>query len=140
LSKASSTFVSPLHRTLTRGESIALVVFCTFIGAAAQILFKIGANKLPAVSVTEMLANPLLVLSDIPLFGGLACYGVFTLLIIFALRDGELSVIYPVIALTYVWVTFLSVVVFHEALNTFKVCGVIVIVVGVAIMGKNRTR
>jgi drug/metabolite transporter (DMT)-like permease len=101
---------------------------------------KIGANKLPPVSGSAMLANPLIILSDVPLFGGLACYGVFTLLLIFALRDGELSVIYPVIALTYVWVTFLSVVVFHEALNPFKAGGVIAIVVGVAIMGKNRAR
>jgi multidrug transporter EmrE-like cation transporter len=135
-----STFVSPLHRTLTRGESIALVVGCTFIGAAAQILMKIGAGKIPNVSGAAILANPLMILGDIPLMGGLSCYGVFTLLLIFALRDGELSVIYPVIALTYVWVTFLSIVVFHEAMNPFKVCGVIVIVLGVAILGRNRAR
>jgi drug/metabolite transporter (DMT)-like permease len=140
LSKAISTFVSPLHRTLTRGESIALVVGCTFIGAAAQMLMKIGARNLPAVSVTAMLTNPLIILSDIPLFGGLACYGVFTLLLIFALRDGELSIIYPVIALTYVWVVFLSVAFFHETLNPFKACGVVVIVLGVAILGRGRGR
>ena len=140
MSKAISTFVSPLHRTLTRGESIALVVFCTFIGAAAQMLMKIGAKSLPPVSVTAMLVNPLIILGDIPLIGGLSCYGVFTLLLIFALRDGELSVIYPIIALTYVWVTFLSIVIFHETLNPYKACGVVVIVLGVAILGKGRTR
>ena len=37
-----------------------------------------------------------------------------------ALRDGELSLLYPVIALTYVWVTVLSLVIFHEAMNPFK--------------------
>jgi uncharacterized membrane protein len=139
LSKDTSTFVSPLHRTLTRGESIALVVVCTFIGAGAQILMNIGAKSLPPLSMPAILANPLIVLNP-SLFGGLACYGVFTLLLIFALRDGELSVIYPVIALNYVWVAFLSVVVFHEALNPYKACGVIAIVAGVAIMGKNRTQ
>ena len=140
MSTPISTYVSPLHRALTRGESIALVVFCTFIGAAAQMLMKIGAKNLPPVSVTAMLANPLIILSDIPLLGGLSCYGVFTLLLIFALRDGELSVIYPVIALTYVWVVFLSIVIFHETLNPFKACGVVVIVLGVAILGRNRAR
>src|SRR5215469_16615560 len=131
-----STVVSPLHRTLTRGQSIALVVGCTFIGAAAQMLMKIGAKQLPPVSVNALLANPLIILSDIPLLGGLSCYGLFTLLLIFALRDGELSVIYPIIALTYVWVTFLSILLFHETINPFKACGVFVIVVGVAILGK----
>ena len=133
-----STFVSPLHRTLTRSESIALVVFCTFIGAAAQILMKIGAGKIPNVGGAAILTNPLIIVTDYPLMGGLSCYGLFTLLLIFALRDGELSVIYPVIALTYVWVTFLSIILFHETMNPFKACGVIVIVLGVAILGRNR--
>jgi drug/metabolite transporter (DMT)-like permease len=140
LSKAISTFVSPLHRTLTRGESTALVVGCTFIGAAAQILMKIGARNLPPVSVTAILANPLIILSNIALLGGLSSYGLFTLLLIFALRDGELSLIYPVIALTYVWVMFLSVAFFHETMNPFKACGVVVIVLGVAILGRNSSR
>jgi drug/metabolite transporter (DMT)-like permease len=138
LSEAISTSVSPLHRILTRGESISLVVGCTFIGAAAQILMNIGAKKLPQVGVTELLANPLIILRDLPLLGGLSCYGVFTLLLIFALRDGELSVIYPIIALNYVWVAFLSIVFFHESLNPFKACGVFVIVLGVAILGRGR--
>jgi multidrug transporter EmrE-like cation transporter len=140
LSKAISTLVSPLHRTLTRGQSIALVVGCTFIGAAAQILMKIGAKNLPAVGVTAILANPLIILRNFALLGGLSFYGLFTLLLIFALRDGELSVIYPVIALTYVWVMFLSVAFFHETMNPFKACGVIVIVLGVAILGRNRAQ
>jgi drug/metabolite transporter (DMT)-like permease len=53
------------------------------------------------------------------------------------LRDGQLSVLYPVVSLTYVWVTVLSVVIFHESLNLFKVLGVATIVVGVAILGRN---
>ena len=134
-----STIVSPLHRALTRGESIALVVGCTFIGAAAQIMMNIGAKSLPPLSVAAVRANPLIVMNA-GLFAGLSLYGVFTLLLIFALRDGELSVIYPIIALTYVWVAFLSVVLFHEQLNPFKACGVIVIVLGVAILGRGRGR
>ena len=134
-----STFVSPLHRTLTRSESIALVVVCTFIGAAAQIMMNIGAKSLPTLSIAAVRANPLIVMNA-GLFAGLSLYGLFTLLLIFALRDGELSVIYPIIALTYVWVAFLSVVLFHEALNPFKACGVVVIVLGVAILGRGRGR
>lgn len=140
MSKTTSTFVNPLHRPLTRGESISLVVGCTFIGAAAQILMKLGAKNLPPLGIAAMITNPLIILGDVPLIGGLACYGVFTLLLIFALRDGELSTIYPIIALTYVWVTFLSIVLFHETMNPFKACGVIVIVLGVAILGRGRGR
>src|SRR5207249_10403630 len=130
-----SPFANPLRRTLTRGESIGLVFCCTFIGAAAQILMKIGAHNLPPVGPAAILANPLIVLTNFALLGGLSLYGLFTLLLIFALRDGELSVIYPIIALNYVWVTILSLIFFHETMNRFKAAGVAVIVLGLIVIG-----
>ena len=36
-------------------------------------------------------------------------------------RYGELSLLYPVIGLTYVWVTGLSVIIYNETLNPWKV-------------------
>jgi len=137
---AIATLVSPLRRTLTRRESIALVFCCTFIGAAAQILMKIGAGNLPPVGAAAILANPLIVLKDVALLAGLSLYGLFTLMLIFALRDGELSIIYPVIALNYVWVTFLSLLFFHETMNPLKACGISIIVLGVVVLGRGGGR
>lgn len=135
-----SSSSSPLRRALTRRESIALVVVCTFIGAAAQILLKIGANWFKSVDMAALLASPWMVLQNFALIGGLALYGLFTLLFIFALRDGELSVMYPVITLNYVWVMLLSVFLFHEPLTAFKVCGVTAIMAGVLILGRGGER
>jgi drug/metabolite transporter (DMT)-like permease len=135
--KAMSTQASSLPRTLTRKESILLVVFCTFISAAAQVFFKIGANQLRSMGgATAAMARPWILLQNFRLIGGLALYGLFTLFFIFALRDGELSVVYPIITLNYVWVMLLSVVLFHEALNPFKVGGVAAIMLGVMIVGR----
>jgi drug/metabolite transporter (DMT)-like permease len=47
-----------------------------------------------------------------------------------------LSLLYPVIALTYVWVTVLSFVIFRETVNPFKLLGIAIIVSGVAILGR----
>jgi multidrug transporter EmrE-like cation transporter len=47
-----------------------------------------------------------------------------------------LSILYPVIALTYVWVTALSVMIFDESMNAFKMLGVALIVCGVAVLGR----
>ena len=74
--------------------------------------------------------------TSLPLFGGYCLYGLNTVLMVFALRDGELSILYPIIALTYVWVTILSVIFFHESLNLFKLLGIAVVVTGVAVMGR----
>jgi drug/metabolite transporter (DMT)-like permease len=55
---------------------------------------------------------------------------------ILALRHGELSVLYPIISLSYVWVAIAAVLVFHESMNAIKVVGIATIIFGVAILGR----
>ena len=113
----------------SRRQSAALVFGCTLFGAAAQILIKWGADGLFSSSPWAMLSNPLLVT-------GYSLYAVSTVLLVLALRDGELSVLYPIISMTYVWVLLLSVLIFNERLNLFKILGVSVIVFGVSFLGR----
>lgn len=116
-----------------RRRALLIVVGCTLIGAVAQVLIKSGANHLshPGFlgAILGMLTNP-------PLFFGYCLYGVFTALMVYALRDGELSILFPLIALQYVWVSILSVVIFHESMSPLKAAGVVVIVIGVAVLGR----
>ena len=114
-------------------QSVALVFGCTLFGAAAQILIKSGANTLTS-------SNPLAMITNLPLMAGYSLYGISTVMLVLALRDGELSILYPVISLTYVWVTFLSLLLFKESMNPYKLLGVLIIVLGVAILGRGRTR
>ncbi len=115
-------------------RSILLVMVSTLISATAQVLIKTGANHMsphPGFIIT------LLSLFLIPtLFAGYALYGVMTVILVVALRHGELSVLYPVIALSYVWVAILSVLIFHESMNGFKVTGILMIMAGVAVLGR----
>ena len=116
-----------------RKRALFIVVCCTLIGATAQVLIKSGANHLTHAgfigAIVGMLTNP-------PLLFGYCLYGVFAALLVYALRYGELSILYPVIALTFVWVSIISVVVFHESMNPIKVVGVVFIVTGVAVLGR----
>jgi multidrug transporter EmrE-like cation transporter len=117
-----------------RRRSVILVFCCTLIGAAAQVLIKSGANDLgPYDSILSTIRG---ILNNYSLLAGYSLYGINTVLLVLALRHSELSLLYPVIALTYVWVTILSKVVFHEQFNRFKIAGVIVIVAGVALLGR----
>lgn len=72
------------------------------------------------------------------LWVGLSLYGMSTVLLILALRDGELSLLYPVISLTYVWVTIMSAVAFKESVNGFKLAGIAVICTGVGLLGSGK--
>ncbi len=119
------------RKTPSTLRAIGLVFVCTLIGAAAQILMKYGTAQLPAhVTARDVVLN-------LSLLAGFICYGINTVLLVMALRHGHLSVLYPIIALTYVWVTILSPRFFPtDRLNAWKVSGVSVIVCGVSLIGR----
>ena len=127
---AGSTPVSEKH---ARRQPVGLVFCCTILGAAAQVLMKTGANHMAQPGLLAMATN-------LPLMGGYCLYGISTLLLVLALKDGELSLLYPVIALTYVWVTVLSFLIFHDRINAWKLAGIVLIVSGVAVLGKGGKR
>jgi len=118
-----SQSISPQRR------AIFMIVAFTVIAAIAQPLFKIGANNLAA----NMSLGGLV--TDFPLIEGLALYGLGSILMIAALRHGELSVLYPLISLSYVWVAVLSVVIFHDEMTPLRISGIATIIAGVSLLG-----
>jgi drug/metabolite transporter (DMT)-like permease len=118
------------RKPLTRPQAIAVMFVCTLLSAVAQLLIKHGANQL-------LRSDPWSMLTNLWLLGGYALYGVMTLMFIYALRDEELSFVYPIIALSYVWVAGLSVWFLHEEVNAWKLLGIVTIVSGVAVLGKD---
>jgi len=133
LSSALLTPQTVPSRYSLRRHPVAMVFLCTIFGAAAQVLIKSGANTLTYPTFRQTL---LAAITNGPLVAGYSLYGISTMLLILALRRGQLSILYPVIALTYVWVTALSVMIFDETLNAFKLVGVTLIVFGVAVLGR----
>ena len=111
-----------------RRRSVLLVFCCTVLGAAAQLLMKVG--------MAHFNPQPLALVTNVPLVAGYALYGVNTLMLVLALKEGELSMLYPIIALTYVWVTLLSYLLLAEKSNLYKNIGIATIVIGVAVLGR----
>ncbi len=115
------------HKKFTRRQSVVLVFLCTIVGAAAQVFMKVGGQRIHGLDAS--------ILTDYPLLAGYALYGLNTLMLMLALRDGELSKLYPIIALTFVWVNILSILFFHERINPWKISGIIAIMAGVSVLG-----
>ena len=74
--------------------------------------------------------------TNLPLIAGYALYGINTLMMVLALKNGEMSMLYPIIALTYVWTTLASYTVLGEPSNVYKNLGIVTIVLGVAVIGR----
>jgi drug/metabolite transporter (DMT)-like permease len=132
LTPAASTPEVHVPDPAKRVQAICIVLACTLLVAIGQYLIKLGANRL---SHAGLMATMIGMFTIPQLFAGYCLYGVFTILFIYALRHGELSILYPLIALGYVWVTITAVVAFHETMNPFKIIGLLVIICGVGVLG-----
>jgi multidrug transporter EmrE-like cation transporter len=129
---ATSEPATPIVDSSKRRLAIFIVLACTLLVAIGQYLIKLGANRL---SHAGLMATAIGIFTIPQLFAGYCLYGVFTVMFVWALRHGELSILYPLIALGYVWVTITAVVAFHETMNPLKLVGLLIIILGVAVLG-----
>ncbi|MEM2915742.1 MAG: hypothetical protein QXT19_00025 [Candidatus Woesearchaeota archaeon] len=109
---------------MTKPSAILLVIVCTLVTSIAQLLWKFGAMRLPQV------------ITNTPLLIGFATYIVAAFLLITSFKGGEVSVLYPMYASNYIWVSLLSAFYLAEPLNTLKFAGMATIIVGVAMLSK----
>jgi len=87
-----------------------------------------GAKKIDLSKLSTIYNNYFLII-------GFFVYGLATLLFIPALKGGELSVLYPLVGLVYVWVAVYSMLLLKEKMNFWKWSGIIMILIGVALIG-----
>ena len=101
--------------------SVLLVLFSSVLGAFGQLQFKKGMS---IFSYSTFFSN-------YPLLSGLFLYGISTVIYLSALRGEELSVLYPIVATSYVWAAFLAVYFLGEQMNTTNWVGIFMILLGV---------
>lgn len=107
--------------------AIGLVFSATLIGAFGPILLKKASSR--------RLSNLKSLSTNYHLFGGVALYAIGTLLFIPSLKGGDLSVLYPFVSLSYIWVSLLSVKFLDEKMNKLKWAGIALIIIGVSFIG-----
>ncbi len=102
-----------------------LVLFCALLGGIGQIFFKLGSSSF-SLDVSLFQNWQLIV--------GVVLYGVAMVLFIYALKFGNVSILYPLIATSYIWVSLFASVFLGEAFPLYKWSGVLLIIGGIAII------
>ncbi|MBN1645150.1 EamA family transporter [Candidatus Woesearchaeota archaeon] len=111
----------------TQPWAIILVLIGTFIGSIGPIFFKKGADKFNF--------NPLQLIKNYNLIAGLFFYGISLIIFVIALTGGEVSILYPIVSVSYIWVCFLSIKILKEKMNLYKWLGILFIIFGVSMIG-----
>ncbi|OYT34057.1 MAG: hypothetical protein B6U87_02625 [Candidatus Aenigmarchaeota archaeon ex4484_52] len=101
--------------------SICLVLISSILGALGQIQLKKGMD----------IYNFQTLFSNYNLFGGIFFYGIATIIYLSALKGDEVSVLYPIVATSYIWTCFLAVYFLGEKMNISNWFGILLILLGV---------
>jgi multidrug transporter EmrE-like cation transporter len=108
-------------------SSIAWVAVAAFIGSFGSVGLKAGAHRLE-FTIKGLATNWELML-------GIVGYLVSWFFFVQGLRHGDLSVLYPMVSLGYVWTMIWSKVFFGEPFTKSKFIGLGLILVGCGLLG-----
>jgi multidrug transporter EmrE-like cation transporter len=107
-------------------SSMLLVLLASFIGSFGAVFLKVGAGRLK---------NGFRSILNLHLALGVGFFLLSSVFFVIGIRHGELSVLYPMVALGYVWTLFWSRLFFQEALTRQKFVGLGLILIGVFFVG-----
>ena len=108
-------------------SSMMLVLVASFIGSFGAVFLKAGASRLK-LNVVALLLNVRLQL-------GVALFLLSSYFFVLGVKHGELSVLYPLVALSYIWALLWSRIFFKEPLTRPKFYGLALILVGIVFIG-----
>lgn len=107
-------------------SSILLVFAAAFIGSFAAVFLKGGADRLHR-ELSSVWTNWRLV-------AGLGLFVLSSLLYLKGLKNGELTVLYPMVSFGYIWTLLWARLFFHEPITRHKFAGLALIIAGIAIL------
>lgn len=115
--------------------AVCLVLVACVVGSFGPILIKLGMNRHASRKVIGLIPIALSLATNWRIVLGFFFYGLSQILFIPALRGGDISVLFPLVASSYIWVTLLSLWMLNETLNKWKVIGLTGILLGVVLLG-----
>jgi len=109
-----------------------LTALSAFIGSIGQLEFKRGADNLQ-FDIKMLLTNYHLIIA-------VAVYCVSTVLYVYALNKENLSILYPIVATSYIWTLLFSKIFLKEPVGLTSWAGVFFILLGVTLIATQAGR
>ena len=109
-------------------SSIVMFLVAALLGAVGQYLYKVGSARIDA-GWPGFLFNA-------PLLGGVSCYVAVMVLFVAAFRrGGNMAVLYPLYASTFIWAALIALFAFGTPIKPVNIAGMVLLVAGMVLMG-----
>jgi multidrug transporter EmrE-like cation transporter len=107
-------------------SSIILVLFGSFIGSFGAVFLKLGAEHMQG-GLRRLLSNYWLAT-------GIVLYLLSSVFYMMGVAQGELTVLYPMVSIGYIWAIVWARLFFKEPFTLAKIGGLAMIIFGVALI------
>ena len=109
--------------------SILMFILASLLGAVGQFLYKSGAET-SQKTIGSYISNP-------RILGGVVCYTAVMVLFVAAFKKGgELTVLYPIYATTFIWAAIIGLWSYGVPIKPINICGMALLIVGMYLMGR----
>jgi drug/metabolite transporter (DMT)-like permease len=112
--------------TATPTSSILFVLTSSFIGSFGAVFLKLGAEHMRG-GLANLIKNYWLAI-------GICLYLLSSVFFVMGIAQGEVTILYPMISLGYIWTILWARIFFKEPFTSSKLGGLAMIIVGVALI------
>jgi multidrug transporter EmrE-like cation transporter len=119
--------------------TFAFIISGVILNACAQLLLKAGTNALGGaihLTMSNWFQTFIKVITQAPILGGLACYGISLVVWIIGLSRTDVTIAYPMLSLGYVVSAFGAWMFLGEAVSPQRLVAIGVIVIGVVLLAR----
>lgn len=122
-----------------RDESmLALAILSILLGAIGQVFLKIGSSQIElSWNKAQALSSIFNLLTNLPIVAGFVLYGLSFILWIKVLSKLDLSYVYPLTSLGYVFILFFSFLFLKENMSLYRGIGILFIIFGGFIVARS---
>ena len=119
--------------------TFAFIISGVLLNACAQLLLKAGTNALGGaihLTMSNWFETFIKVATQLPILGGLACYGVSLVVWIIGLSRTDVTIAYPMLSLGYVVSAIGAWMFLGEVISPQRLVAIGVIVIGVVLLAR----
>lgn len=120
-------------------NSILSLIIAIILGIIGQTCLKLGANAFKTMDLSKLNASAMIKIFSTPtILAGVILYGLSSVFWILTLTKEDLSFAYPMLAISYVAITLISVFLFNEKITMLRGAGIALVTIGAILIGAKK--